>query len=681
MSLASPRRSVHHDVPSAVATGLAEDVCADPAACAVDSDGEGDADAPWSAAISDAGGGAEEILYNSRNSVDAAIRHAKEQLKAIAARQLQEQQRLVEELLVGAGAASCRAAAPSKVVSCGERLRTKSSFNPASPKFSVDDSRWQTSEMDGRCPSSTDESTTWLGNLATQPRPSIFGPAMSMGLESTEGNEDRAFRCMPPDESGHAKFMGRLTYLLGQLGVFEHAERWASKQAFRAVRAVAQLGEMREPKRTGCLARVVLSKCFAVLCVTMIALNAVFLVYTTDYQMSHRMGEAPKEDLYGRIESALMAFYLCELVLKLAVHRMFFFITPDLGWNLLDTVLVLFSLLELVYLAQAATDSSTVNISFMRMLRLFRLAKVLRVVRTVRFFSELRLMFDCVLGSLQSLAWCAVVIAIIVYTFALLLVQGLAQELASPSENLADVDQATVEKLATDFGSVGDGMFTLLKTSTGGEDWGLVYERINSIGGFLPWCFLLYITFFILAAWNIVTGLFVEKALKLAQPDLDTMALEQELQDGVDAEELTRIFSIWDREGSGTITLKQLGELMRHARFRAYLRVRGIDIQDADMFRRMMLSVAGDHREALDIDFVVSACLRMKGLASNMDLHALSFEAKLMNKKQRRALGDCANRLRRIEAILHEALGGRRRGTIEDAASGADCFDSEDWSI
>lgn len=80
---------------------------------------------------------------------------------------------------------------------------------------------------------------------------------------------------------------------------------------------------------------------------------------------------------------------------------------------------------------------------------------------------------------------------------------------------------------------------------------------------------------------------------------------------------------------------KELESVLMHPRFRSYLRVRGIDIHDANLFYRMMTSVVGDESQDIDLHFVVAACLRMKGAASSMDLHALTFESKLLNKKHR----------------------------------------------
>mmetsp|Transcript_22155 Transcript_22155/g.63530 ORF Transcript_22155/g.63530 Transcript_22155/m.63530 type:complete len:560 (+) Transcript_22155:79-1758(+) len=420
--------------------------------------------------------------------------------------------------------------------------------------------------------------------------------------------------------------------------------------AERMLRFLGWLNSLKEPRRDGILARIVDGRLFSFLCFVVIALNVVFIVITTDYEITHR-SDLPSHMVH--CELAFMVFYAVELTLKLIVHRGFFLLGPDCEWNWLDLMLVLLSIVDAVILGEV---SAGVNVSFMRSLRLFRLTKVLRVFRTVRFFTEMRLMFDCVLGSFISLVWCSLMILFVVYVFALLIVQGLAQDLRDPESRF---DQVTEAAILDEFGSVRSAMLSLIECTTGGHDWGTSLDLLWHSDSFVPWAFMAYIGFFALAAWNIVTSIFVEKAMKLAQPDMETRALEQNMQDVTDAQELTQIFSEIDTDSSGTISLHELEAMIVHPRFRSYLRVRGIDLQDAQLFHRMLASVVGADSEDIDLHFVVAACLKMKGVATSMDLHALTFESKLLNRKYRAHIKDCSQRLGRIEQCLEEIVGDR----------------------
>lgn len=153
------------------------------------------------------------------------------------------------------------------------------------------------------------------------------------------------------------------------------------------------------------------------------------------------------------------------------------------------------------------------------------------------------------------------------------------------------------------------------------------------------------------------------------------------MQDSRDADELRKIFTALDDNSSGTISLDELQHLIAHPKFRTYLRVRGIRIEDAELFHSMLISVAGDINEEVDISVVVAACLRMKGFASSMDLHALSFEARLMHRRHRELLVECTSRLQRIEAIMasevagHVAAGDQTRSDFAGKADADRCSD------
>merc|ERR1719277_1889127 len=130
------------------------------------------------------------------------------------------------------------------------------------------------------------------------------------------------------------------------------------------------------------------------------------------------------------------------------------------------------------------------------------------------------------------------------------------------------MDPLHIEGLIDYFGSVKEAIVTLLQSTTSGLDWREVYWLLDHNMSMLPWLFLFYILFFAIAAWNIVTSTFIEKALKLAQPDLETLTLEQTMKDCMDAEELNEIFSSADTDGSKAISFEEFHQIANHAKFR-----------------------------------------------------------------------------------------------------------------
>merc|ERR1719382_1867531 len=88
------------------------------------------------------------------------------------------------------------------------------------------------------------------------------------------------------------------------------------------------------------------------------------------------------------------------------------------------------------------------------------------------------------------------------------------------------------------FGSVQVAMLTLFKTSMGGQDWEVFYDVAEQTGIFEAITFIIFVAFIQIALMNILTGIFVENAMKLAQPDRDTLAFQFRKQRMQDAQDL-----------------------------------------------------------------------------------------------------------------------------------------------
>ncbi|CAE7390242.1 Scn10a [Symbiodinium pilosum] len=240
-------------------------------------------------------------------------------------------------------------------------------------------------------------------------------------------------------------------------------------------------------------------------------------------------------------------------------------------------------------------------------------------------------MLDCVLGSFLQIFWCLAMIVFVLYVFSLLIVQGIVDLRISAGETLKDED---VIKLEYYYPSVGQTLLTLFQSTTAGLDWRDAFEALEKGGPFLSVVFLVYISIFTISIWNIVTSTFVEKAMKLAKPDLDSMLLEQSMRDLKDTEELENLFRPYatqNADGEEEISLSDLQDAADEAEFLLYLSVRGIDVKNVKLFFYMLGSM---HKNSVvDLKSLVKACVRMKGFATSIDLQSVSFEAKLMHSQ------------------------------------------------
>lgn len=430
---------------------------------------------------------------------------------------------------------------------------------------------------------------------------------------------------------------------------------------------------LKEPPRRGCMAALVNSKGFDLVCMAVILLNGIFTAVGTEIEMQDLR---PVPPLWMTItEAVFVGWYVIELLLKVFVHRLYFMCNEDMKWNLLDLNLVIISAGDVAIEVLTHYDKDNghgknaggMNISFLRQFRFFKMAKILRMFRVLQFFTDLRLMLDCVLGSFFALFWCIVMIVFVQYVFGLFIMQGLTDFLL---ENEGSADQvAQIRRL---FGSVPRTVLSLFQAVTGGIDWFELHDVVGAAGSLMSATFLFYIAFFVVAAWNVITSTYVQKALKIAQPDIDSLMLEKQKKDRADARELMSLFKEMDTDGSGSISLEEFMQVVNSTRFSSFLEVRGIDIKDAKLFYHMLRSLGsmekGKQQESVDIGILTNGCLRMKGLATSIDLHTVLFESRHMMVQQQRCFEECIRRMEKVEKLVTSQ--GKLESKITTAPAG-----------
>eukprot|EP00931_Biecheleriopsis_adriatica_P090696 TRINITY_DN64635_c0_g1_i1.p1 TRINITY_DN64635_c0_g1~~TRINITY_DN64635_c0_g1_i1.p1 ORF type:complete len:441 (-),score=86.78 TRINITY_DN64635_c0_g1_i1:37-1323(-) len=373
-----------------------------------------------------------------------------------------------------------------------------------------------------------------------------------------------------------------------------------------------------------------------------------------------------------RLELLFACFYVLELTLKIANHRLYFFCNREAHWNIFDFTLASFSVIEYVLVAvfgkaddnsDGSDETSGMSLGFLRIVRLLKIAKVLRVFRTLRFLTELRLMMDCCLGSFLSVFWALMMILFVLYVFALLIVQGLTAFMLGAETK----DEQWLVSVHARFGTVGRTVLTLFQCTTAGVDWEEAYSALAPSGWVLPAVFLVFMCLFTISVWNIVTSIFVEKAMMLAQPDMEGKIFAQQLRDSRDCEALGAMFSRFADE-DGKLDFSTIEEAAEDAKFRAELLVRGIDIMNVQVFCQMLSQVDREPGASgrVEAQKLASACIRMRGYASSIDLHSLQFESKQMDFRIVGALDRLADQLSELELNMKRINHG---GAIGNSAA------------
>merc|ERR1719330_2216491 len=171
-------------------------------------------------------------------------------------------------------------------------------------------------------------------------------------------------------------------------------------------------------------------------------------------------------------------------------------------------------------------------------------------------------------------------------------------------------------------------MLTTFQSTTGGVNWSDTFATLQMTGIFNSTLFVLHLFFFIFALSNVVTSIFVDKALKLAKPDLDWMMFEKQRSEAIATKELRLLAQELDTTKKGRISRKELMTMAEDSRVRHLFQLYDIDIADVDLFYQMMAEIVGSSE--LDIEIFIAACMKMKGNASSADVQMLIYQTKLV---------------------------------------------------
>merc|ERR1719456_2042783 len=114
-----------------------------------------------------------------------------------------------------------------------------------------------------------------------------------------------------------------------------------------------------------------------------------------------------------------------------------------------------------------------------------------------------------------------------------------------------------------------------------------------------------------IVAWNIVTSTFVEKAFRLAMPDVDMLIQRKRAHDIKYAKELLEfIRKRLDEDHNGRISVEEFKRHMDDNEVRQFFAARDMDLKDADLFFRMLISL-GEDQEEVDLQTFVAGCMKL----------------------------------------------------------------------
>lgn len=272
---------------------------------------------------------------------------------------------------------------------------------------------------------------------------------------------------------------------------------------------------------------------------SVILLNAVTIGIGCDHSARNETEEVPP--MLEVFEYFFLVVFACELSLRLYVSRAKFFFGAcgsTLLWNWFDTLVVAAQLFEEImklFTTLSSPDGGPddqanvgmgQDLSIMRTMRILRLMRILRVMRVLRLISELRTIVSSIAGSMKSLCWVVMLLALMMYIVGIYFTQSMTAYFVE--KNLAnEIYEPRDETLRRYFSSLGRTILSLFQAISGGADWDEMAAPLLDVGLIHCVLFTSYIAFAILALLNVVTGVFVQTALQSARDEEDNFITDQ----------------------------------------------------------------------------------------------------------------------------------------------------------
>eukprot|EP00930_Biecheleria_cincta_P095677 TRINITY_DN8761_c0_g1_i1.p1 TRINITY_DN8761_c0_g1~~TRINITY_DN8761_c0_g1_i1.p1 ORF type:complete len:713 (-),score=132.13 TRINITY_DN8761_c0_g1_i1:123-2261(-) len=312
------------------------------------------------------------------------------------------------------------------------------------------------------------------------------------------------------------------------------------------------------------------------------------------------------------IDVAFCVIFIAELFVRwFAFGPRKFYFGPEWQWGWFDTIIVGFSAAEESFKLIQPSGSEGGIFSNFGFLRMLRIGRIVRLVRVVRLIPALKSMVYLISASMQSFLWTVVLILIMMYCFAVYFTELATDIVCDQGASLTDDQKDEIKK---SWGSLIPSVMSLFQAITGGDDWHnfvVIFKPVsNEVYNQNLIIFSLYIAFASLVMMNLVTGVFVEGAQRIAREEKN-----QELQKHV-----RKIVSLATFDIDEPVSYDQFSELLDRQEFQAYLKAFDMDQNAArNVFYILDVTQSG----AISMKDFFSACIHLQGGINKGDTEIL----------------------------------------------------------
>eukprot|EP00929_Paragymnodinium_shiwhaense_P023822 TRINITY_DN14823_c0_g1_i1.p1 TRINITY_DN14823_c0_g1~~TRINITY_DN14823_c0_g1_i1.p1 ORF type:complete len:305 (+),score=77.25 TRINITY_DN14823_c0_g1_i1:246-1160(+) len=272
------------------------------------------------------------------------------------------------------------------------------------------------------------------------------------------------------------------------------------------------------------------------------------------------------------------------------------------GWqlNVFDVVIVIMvTTSETIRVFHGSAVAHSMGIlGILRLLRSMRIARLLRVAQISEEFQRL---LNSIFSSFASLCWVFILLSSLIYFFSVFFTLMTLEFAVEDHDQYPDLERK--------FGAIHLSALTLFAAIFGGSSWDEdVHMLINVVSTRAALVMLFYIVFCYTTLLNLITGVFVEQALR----------------SGVEAEEhmlcKTVASLFFDRGVEEQISWEGFAEKLSDPGMQAYFKA--IDISPAEAEHLFEL-IDTDNSGSIDVAELINGLLRLKGPAGALEVALL----------------------------------------------------------
>eukprot|EP00929_Paragymnodinium_shiwhaense_P018524 TRINITY_DN12934_c0_g2_i1.p1 TRINITY_DN12934_c0_g2~~TRINITY_DN12934_c0_g2_i1.p1 ORF type:complete len:602 (-),score=91.16 TRINITY_DN12934_c0_g2_i1:389-2194(-) len=329
-----------------------------------------------------------------------------------------------------------------------------------------------------------------------------------------------------------------------------------------------------------------------------IVANGICFGFQADYMADHLTDDMP--GIFTILEGFFLVVFCTELIVRICTERSSFFsvANPKIKWNMFDSLVVFFQILDIFF--EAA------QVGFVYLMRIFRLLRILRLVRLLQFLGDLNVVAAAIIASLKFLVSTCLMMLLLIYIVGIVFCQVVT------SYRMEHSDSPQNEELVYWWGSLTRSMLSLFEAVCGGCDWDSLVRPLSEVSPLFVLLFVMYIAFTVFAIMNVITGIFVDSAIRQTVQIKDLM-FSRHLKASFEAE---------DDEGNPLHLISRdiFFQTMFHGSIRGYLRDAGLDMYDVAALFDLLDT---DHSGYVSSQNLVHGIVRMRSSTKFLDVMAL----------------------------------------------------------